>query len=436
MNKKRIEVVEYIEDNEGKIIDFLKDYVSFKSINTGKEGEGIEKEVQDWLADSLNSFGFKVDKWAEDKKNPRPNVVATYEGEGTGRDLILNGHSDVVPEIQDWSRDPWDPEVIDGKVYGRGTSDMKGPNTAAIWALKALKDVGIGLDGNVFLQLVAGEESNEGDTIGTNSAVERGYRAPFAVVMEPTNLEIHVKSSSLFFFKIIIPGKSVHNSSRNQVIFPQPFGVKSGHDVGVDALQKTLPFINLFYRLERDWNQRWSDPVLGGGGYTSHDQQGTGVFTINPALIVGGGYLGAVPGEVEVTYGVWYPPDVDKQTLWDEIKTKVRSLASTDDWLKDHPPEVKVPVLQEWEGFETELDEPGIEVLQKSFNEVTEKNTPISGFKAVCDATYLGTNDIPAVVCGPGSIAYGVHGSDEFIPVRELVEAAKVYATFILNWCS
>lgn len=430
------EIIKYIENNTNEMIDFLKEYLSHKSINTGKEGEGKEKEVQDWLAKSLDSFGFSVDKWAADEKKERPNVVATLgSGKDSSKNLIFNGHSDVVPEIVDWTHNPWDPKEINGNIIARGASDMKGGNTAAIWACRAIKESGFNIDGDVYLQFVVGEESNEGDTIGTASAVERGYKAPFAVVLEPTDLEIHVKSSSLFFFELIIPGKSVHNSSRNQVIFPQPAFVNSGQKVGVDALRKAQPFIEMMYRIEKEWNQRWNDEILGRGGVNGQDKQGIGIFTINPALIEGGNYLGAVPGQLKITYGVWYPPDINVESIWEELKEKVHSLAKTDDWLKENPPQINVPVLQEWKGFNTDKDHRGVKKLQESYEEVSNKKPIISGFKAVCDATYLSKRSIPSVVFGPGSVNYGVHGADEFIPVKEVVEAAKIYANFIMNWC-
>lgn len=430
-------VFQYLDNHREQIIEYLKTMVSIPSVNTGFPGGGQEKIVQEWLASSLRNFGFEVDMWAEDSEGVRPNVVSIFRGKGGGRNLVLNGHSDVVPinEPEKWKSDPFVPFVQDGKLYGRGTSDMKGGNTAAIWALKALKDLGIKPSGDVFLQLVVGEESNEGSTIGTAAAIKRGYTAPFALVLEPTNLEIHISSVGLFFFEIIIPGKAVHVCSRNQVVFPQHFGLASGDDVGVDALQKALPFIDLFYSLEKQWNQRWKNPVLGGGGSPTHDQQGVGVFTVNPALIEGGTYIGAVPGKVKLTYSVWYPQNVPMETIMDEIQEKVNSLAATDDWFRENPPILNMPVLQNWEGFTVSEDTLGVEVLKGALNEALNRKPIISGFRAVCDATYLNQYGIPSVICGPGSVSYGVHGDNEYVPVEDVIQAAKIYASFILDWC-
>jgi acetylornithine deacetylase/succinyl-diaminopimelate desuccinylase family protein len=430
-------VSQYIDDHNDEMIEFLKKAVSIPSINTGLENGGNEKDVQEWLSESLREYGISFDKWSSDPNNYRPNVVGILNGTGGGRDLILNGHVDVVPvnEPDKWLTDPFNPVIKDSNLYGRGSSDMKGGITAAVWALRALKECGVNLKGNVFLQMMVGEESNEGATIGTTSAIKRGYTAPFAIVAEPTNLEIHIASVSLFFFEIIIPGKAVHVCARNQAIFPQNYGVKCGSEIGVDALEKALPFIDLFYRLERQWNLRWRDKIVGSGGHPTKDQQGVGVFTINPNLIEGGTYLGSMPGYVKLTYSVWHPNSIPPETIWEEIRSKVNALASTDDWLKEHPPVINMPVLQLWKGFDTSEDHIGVKMLKDSVKEVVCHEAVISAFRAVCDATFLSDNGIPSVVFGPGGVNCAVHGDNEYIPLSDVITAAKVYTSFIIDWC-
>lgn len=436
MSKKE-RIFHYIEEHANDIVGFLEKYVSIPSVNNGLGGGGKEREVQDWLAGILTSYSLKIDKFAEDPEKVRPNVVAILRGYGSGRDLILNGHSDTVEvnEPEKWSTEPFNPVIKDGKLYGRGASDMKGGNTAAVWAVKALKDCGIKLKGDVIMEFVVGEEANEGETIGTTAVINRGYKAPFAIVLEPTNLEIHIASVGLFCFELTIPGKSAHICSRNQIMFPQPYSCESGHGVGVDALEKALPFIDLFRRLEKQWNQRWRDPILGAGGHPVSDNQGVGIFTINPSLIEGGTYLASVPGYIKLTYTVWYPNSIPVESIWDEIKKAVNALSSTDDWLKTHPPILNVPTLQNWKGFETSEDELGIRILKNSYKDATGDDAVISGFKAVCDATYLNKNGIPSIILGPGGLGYGVHGDDEYIPIEDVIKATKIYASFIVDWC-
>ena len=435
MNEK-VKVFRYIEEHSNDIVDFLKKYISIPSVNNGlAEGEK-EKEVQDWLANTLISYGFKVDKFAEDPKKVRPNVVAILKGCGSGRDLILNGHSDTVDikEPEKWSTDPFNPVIKDGKLYGRGASDMKGGNTAAVWAMKALKECGIDLKGDVFMEFVVGEESNEGN-IGTIAVINKGYKAPFAIILEPSNLDIYIASVGVFHFELTIPGKAAHNCSRNQVMFPQPYGIESGNAVGVDALEKALPFIDYFRRLEKQWNQRWRDPILGAGGHPVSDNVGVGIFTINPNLIEGGTYKASIPGYVKITYSACYPNNIPMESLWDEIKKAINALSSTDDWLKTNPPILNMLTSRNWEGFETSEDELGIRILKSSYKDVTGCEPIVTGCKFLSDAGHLNKGGIPSIILGPGGISYGVHGDNEYIPIEDVIKATKIYASFIIDWC-
>jgi acetylornithine deacetylase/succinyl-diaminopimelate desuccinylase family protein len=436
LNQKQI-VFDYLDNHTDELVELMKSLVRIPSINYQFGGD--EKTVQDWLAEHLRSLAFaEVDQFAVDADQLRPNVVAMMKGTGGGRSLLFNGHMDVVPiaEPEKWLSDPFIPIQIENRIYGRGTSDMKGGVSAAIWAMKAIKECGIQLKGDVLLQAVTGEESNEAEEIGTVPCLKRGYTADFAVVCEPTDLELHIASSGLFFFELVVEGKAVHISARNQVLFPQPAGVPSGPAVGVDAFKKSLLFVQYFYSLEEQWNHRWRDSILGAGGRPGHDVQGVGLFTINPSFIEGGEYLGSVPGKVKYTYGVWYPDQlVDKEELWEEIRRGVEALSSTDDFLRGHPPKLTVPVMQEWQGFQVDEDHEGVRVMLKAIGDVHGDKVVMSGFRAVCDATYLNKYEVPAVVFGPGSLSWSVHGDNECITVESLASAAKVYASMMMDWC-
>ena len=441
MNEIKRSITAYIEENRRGIIDFLKEYVGIRSINPSSDGgPGQEMEVQHWLRKKLAEFGFdQVDIWAEDEPQRRPNLVAVRKGRGGGRSIIMNGHSDVVPVLEEqaksWKSDPWKPVLENGRLYGRGAVDMKGGNTAMIWAVKALIDLGIGLQGDVIVESVVGEEMNEGPTIGTDATIRRGYRAPLAIVLEPTSCEIHPTTSGVFFFELKVNGKSAHVCSRNQVLFPQRYGISAGSEVGVDAIAKMVPFIEFFQRYETEINHRWRDSVLGGGGYpVAMDREGVGIFTVNPSFIEGGPYSGSIPHYCKVTYCVLHPHWVKADEVFEEIKTRVQALASTDGWLLKNPPELHKAIM-EWESNAIPIDHEGVRALSSAFRDVMGKDVVISGFKDVCDVTYFGKRGIPALVFGPGSLGDGAHGVNEFVPVDEVYCAAKVLGSMMVDWC-
>ncbi len=435
MDTKRL-INDYVDSKRDEIIAYLMKMVSIPSINASQGGN--EKNVQDWLAGTLEGFQFdKVEEFAADDNQMRPNVCAVINGSGNGKSLMFNGHMDVVdvakPEI--WYSDPFNPIIKDGMVYGRGTSDMKGGITGAIWAMKAIKDCGIPIKGDVIIQAVVGEESQEAPEIGTVKCLERGYTADFAICCEPSDMEVHISSSALMFFELEIEGKAVHISARNQAIFPQPYGIPSGKEVGVDAFKKSLIFVDYFYRLEEEWNHRFRDPILGAGGHPNKDLQGIGAFTINPSDIKGGVYLGSVPSYVKYLYGVWYPDQlVEKEVLCKEIEDAVKALASTDDFLREVPPKLTIPTVQDWPGFHVPEDHPGVQTLINAV-ESSGRQVIISGFKAVCDGYYINDFGIPCVNFGPGSVSNAVHGDNECVSIEDVIQSVKIYADMILRWC-
>src|SRR5262249_2357627 len=135
-DQMRRNIVEMIDASRDKAVKFLQRMVSIPSV-TGDEGA-----IQTFLADYFKEIGLDVDMWETDwdalKKHPgyipvergykgRPNIVATWKGTGGGKSLLLNGHVDVIPvgNREGWSDDPWSARIKDGRIYGRGSCDMK-----------------------------------------------------------------------------------------------------------------------------------------------------------------------------------------------------------------------------------------------------------------------------------------------------------------------
>ena len=442
MPRRLKKVLDHIEKKQDRIIDFLCDFIAQRSVNRGIAGTGEELQAQEWVRTRFESIGFDdIDFWLPDENQQRPNVVGTIKGRGGGRSLILQGHVDVVPvpdsELDSWGSDPWRGTVRDGRIYGRGSSDTKGGLTGMICAAQSIRECGIELAGDLMVESVIGEESQEGETIGAASTVERGHRADFAVVAEPTNSEIHTESPGVFMFKLTVHGKSAHTAARNQVIFPQRYGIDAGSSVGVDAVSRMKLFLGLFERLELQWNHRWRGRVLGSGGYPiPADRQGIGLFTINPSLIEGGTYIGSVPGYCTLTCNVWYPSWITVDEVIEELSERIHALSQTDDWLREHPPTFEAPVYQSWRPFKVSLEHEGIKMLAESYRQATGEIAVHSGFKATCDATWLNEKGISAVTFGPGGLEMGVHGPDEYVPIDELMRCTRTYAAMILNWCN
>ncbi len=434
-------VFAWIDEHKDDIIKFCMDYIRYKS-PTGKELE-VQRDFIKPFFEKAMKFD-EIDYFSVAPDAERPNVSGIWKGVGGGRNLLLSGHSDVVdvgPEaLKRWTKDPWNPVIEDGKIYGRGANDMKGGNTAMIWATKALMDLGIQLKGDVLVSCVIGEELNQekwGVIPATKRLQNKGINIPFCIVPEPTNNEIHILSAGTFDFSITIYGKEVHTSFKNFTQYPQRYGIPVGSEVGVDAIAIMIDLIQRLYKLEHQWNLRPGDEIFGGGGYPiPKDMQGVGANSINCTLLEGGTYIAAVPGYARLRGHVFYSPRFDPEKLMAEIKEVVNSLATTYDWLKEHPPEVKFKELFDWPYYEVPRDHPGVQTLVKVYEKVTGQTAIISGFKAVDDAAYIQREcGIDAISFGPGNLSMGTHGPDEYLPIDQLIVATKVLAAMIIEWC-
>lgn len=423
------------------IVAHLKQWVAFNSVFPN------ELPIQRDLVEPFLLGKMALDEVArvnDCEEADRPFVVGVWRGKGGGRSLLLNGHIDTVGApgsmIEHWATDPWQPIIKDGRLYGRGSSDMKAGIVAMLWAVRALMENNIALRGDVLLEIVPGEETMRYD-IGTVAATrwfqDRGYEIPFAIITEPTHLEIHVRSVGILDFRIEVTGKEIHTSMRNLALYPQRYGIPHGSEVGVDAIAKLTRILLLLEDLERQWAMRWQHPLHGGGGYPLHeDMQGVGAFTINRTFIEGGTYEGSLPGYAKVEGNISYPSWVDGGEVKAEFKRAIQTHAQLDDWLREHPPAVKVGEVYNWPPHICLADAPGPRTLADAYTRVMGRQPIFSGAKFVADAVFLQRDcGVPTVYFGPGDASMGVHGPDEFVPLDQAIECAKVLAAMIIDWC-
>ena len=138
-----------------------------------------------------------------------PVVAGCLPGAGGGRSLAINGHVDVVPvgDTSAWSHDPWAGEIADGKIWGRGTTDMKGGVAAGMIAARALREAGVPLAGDLWLHVVADEE-----VVGfsTRRLIEKLPNVDAVIDAEPTDLKIMPTEGGLVHFRMEFDGRESH----------------------------------------------------------------------------------------------------------------------------------------------------------------------------------------------------------------------------------
>ena len=265
------QVYSRLEAKFGDIVKLTQEMVAFKSVNPRFMADPESSEecaLQDLLEGKLTALELEVTRWEQEPN--RPNLVALRKGAGGGKSLAFNGHIDVVPigDLAGWHTDPWGSDIIDGKLYGRGTVDMKAGVAAFIAAAEAIGDCGINLKGDLQLHIVVDEEA--GGFAGSRDVIDRGYRADGIIVAEPTSGLIDAAEGGLSWLRVTIRGRAAHAGWRFAQIYPQAEANAENAD-GVNAIEKGVKFVAAVREFERDWARSRHHPLMP-----------PGITTINP----------------------------------------------------------------------------------------------------------------------------------------------------------
>jgi formylaminopyrimidine deformylase len=424
-------VVGIIDASKDELIDVCRTLVKTRSINPKSAGVDTKKELggerrcNQIIKGLLEPLGARIDMF--EKESERTNLVALFQGAGKGRSLLFNGHIDTVPvgDHSNWMwGDPFSGKIKDGKIYGRGSCDMKGGVTAQIMAAKAIAKSGCTLKGDLLVSCVVGEETMSHE-LGTTAVIERGYTADAAIVSEPSgppvNLAIEPATPGLFWMRVTCIGKATHSSVRWQIMRPGGRGA----EIGVNAIEKGTFIVSILQQLEQEWGMLKQHPLFV-----------PGQFTIHPGVINGGPAGTPNPYIVSeyciIDYAVWFPPQEDPEDIKNEIETYIKNAAKLDSWLAENPP--KVEWLLYWPASNVERDAPICKFCASAHEFVTMTPAVYQGFTAVNDAAFLNIKGIPSITYGPGSILVA-HAIDEYVDISELIIAAKTYAVAAINWC-
>lgn len=416
---KRKEIVEKVDASKDAAIEFLQQMVAIPSVT------GDEAAVQEFLSDYLQKAGLEVDMWETDweelKKHPgyrpvargyegRPNIVATLKGSGGGKSLLLNGHTDVIPvgDGEGWSDDPWSAKIENGRIYGRGSCDMKSGVASHILAVQYLKELGLVPKGDVMINIVIDEEVSGHGTLDT---VIRGYKADAGISGETSDLHVQPACIGRIWFEIDIQGKPAGIQNRYEGVS----GIKLGQII-TDAVQELEDHRVATVKHHLYPNALDSLPCIIGSF-----QAGTYPSAF-PATAKLAGSIGTVPGE-------------DHEGVKQSLVDKIAETAAKDPWMKDHPPVVRF-VGYDAEASEIDNNHPVVDLVSRAYTEVTGKEPIISGRQGAADTRFLNKyGDTPTVIFGPGSTAV-MHSNDEYVSIEDYITSIKVMALSIYDWCN
>lgn len=363
-----------------------QELIRFPSLNP----PGDEAACIAYLAGMLANAGLEVE--THEFAPGRPSIVARVIGDGAEAPLCFTGHIDVVPlGVVPWSTSPYGGDIADGKLFGRGSSDMKAGVAAFVAATLAQLHKNRTFRRGITLVITAGEES------GCEGAFHLGRigalgSAALMIVAEPSSNQPIIAHKGSVRLSVKARGRTAHSSMP---------------EIGDNAIDKIA---DLICRLRSHRFDVEDHPLLGS-------------TTSSVTMISGGQNINSVPDAADFT--------IDFRTVpshcHDELLAEVRELFG---------PAAEITVVTDFQGFSTEPDEPAIgplmNILASRFGELPD----VSGAPYFTDASALvpAFGGVPTVVLGPGE-AEQAHQTDEFCFVHRIEEAAQIYEELIEAMC-
>lgn len=371
----RIPSYSFMDDQELLVAGYI--YELFKS-------EGIDAEMAEVLPG-------------------RCNVTAKLKGRGDGKSLMFTGHLDTVPQYD--MEDAFSGSVRDGRVYGRGACDMKGPLASMIAAMIGIHRSGISLGGDlIFAGLIDEEEKGK----GVEHLVKCGPAADAAITGEPTNMQPAIGHKGLEWIKIKVFGKKVHGGRM---------------DEGINAIVMASILIRSIY-----------DEYVPGLKQRKHEILGSP--TINIGKIQGGDQPSTVPGSCFLEIDRRWIPGESKEQVYKELNDIIEGIK------KDNPAfQAEVydmfgrDELLPHMPFCTDKDDSLLGSVEKAVKRAGGDYKGVTTFPAWSDAGIMASNtDMKCIVMGPGDLALA-HSAEESIGVDEIKKAALIYGYLACDYC-
>ncbi|MBS0530839.1 MAG: M20 family metallopeptidase [Proteobacteria bacterium] len=367
-------------------VELAKRLIQFPSLNP----PGEEKACVEFLAGMLTSAGLEVEtyEFAPD----RPSIVARSRGSSSLKPLAFTGHVDVVPlGLKPWTAKPFEGEVREGKLFGRGASDMKAGVAAFVAATIAQTANKPLLKRGVTLVITAGEETG---CEGAFHLARKGVLGPaeLLVVAEPSsNLPIVAHKGSVRL-RIGAKGKTAHSSMP---------------EMGDNAIYKIADWIR---RIESHTFSIKPHPLLGG-------------TTASVTTVFGGQNINSVPDSAGFTVDFRTIPDHKHSDLVAEIQRLCGDGAA-------------IEIVTDFSGFATDPDHPSIQPLMQILESRLGQRPAPTGAPYFTDASALvpGFDNVATVVIGLGEAAQ-CHQTDEFCYVQQIDDAFEIYSSLIQRMC-
>ncbi len=423
----RSRILKEVSSKKEEIIEWAKTLIGFPSENRPPDGD--EGEAQQFLKQECLKIGLDVDMFYPDRvpeitshpwwlcgrkyKEGRQNLVGTWKGSSKGRSLLFSGHMDVAPSAGGkWKiTGPYSPKVEKGRLYGRGSADLKGGMAAMFWALKILKELGFEPSGDIIFESVVDEEFAGGN--GALASRLKGHNADLAILCEPTRMQLCTACIGAFLGEITLKGRS-----------GMPY---MGFDIP-NPIYGAAKVIEMFKKWGQDWTRSNQHPLF--------DEKGKelkillwDIETKEPGEFTQMG----TPALARLSWIVWCYPGTDQDDFRKEF-LRFWSAKQKDAELRPFKLEHRFTYhyVRPWQ---TDINDRGVIAAVDSFARCQGRPPVVGGAPFSCDmAIYGEVGKMPTVILGPRGGE--LHAPDEWVLIEDILSLVGVFADLSINWAS
>ena len=423
MTPSTSQITQWVAAHETELLELAREFVAIPSEN--RPPHGAEREFQHLFASTLSALGMDVRTflvtdaegveahplyWPGRDYSDRPNVVGTLSGVGGGRSLLLSGHGDVVIGLPG-KHPPFEPVIEEGRLYGRGSNDMKGGLAAAVMAIRCLRGLGVTLDGDLVFESVVDEEL--GGANGTLASRLLNRNPDAAVIMEPSNLVVCPAHLGGRTFRIRIRGAGGMGFGGMEIVNP------------IYAMAHLITAIESF---AEDWRRVPApSPEL---------DPGRGLDTVLSIAQSGDfepGQGDGVPNDGVLEVWIESFPGMTAAELDEAFLGFCRDVVARDRVL------AKCQVSYEYvtrflEGSSIPADHAIVKAAAAAMTAVLGADrTIVQAAPFACDGFILAAFGIPTLILGPSGDS--AHSADEYVTCRSLTELTATLARLVADWC-
>lgn len=376
--------------NEEEAVTFLRELVAINSVNP----PGAETAVAEAIRNHLATAGISAD--LDEVEPGRSNILTALTGTAPAGDqprvLVFSGHLDTVPTGNiPWQHDPFGGERVGNKLYGRGTTDMKGGVAAMVLAMEYLHRAGVKLQGTLRFAGTVGEEV---DCLGAKAVAARGQidDATAMVISEPSSNRPFIAHKGALWLEVVTYGKTAHGSMPDQ---------------GVNAITAMARFI---HELESYVFTYDHHPLLGSP-------------TMNIGVIQGGVKTNVVADRCTLAIDIRTVPGQEHAQIKRELQKLLEHVC------EPLGAQCEIRVANDLPAVTTAEEHPFIALSRETLQELCGAEVPVSGVNYYTDASIYGPHlGVPILICGPGEATLA-HQPDEWIAIDRYLESIRFYMT-------